>query len=162
MKKMIVLILFILPIFGLPWTTEIFNILSAVLVISKDPKDIEKYISLYFTTVSILFTMQSFLIPHMKEKVYDKDIYIAQLKEHYHNNWEKEQYRPLKNLLDFFCITITFCVLSMIFMLLFMLTNNQFVLITSIYYSIVSFVGLLSSFWITKNNLTAMLMLHGK
>ena len=136
MKVFFTIFTFIIPLVISFKVKELSFVLTLIPLVPKDPNGTGSWISAYFAIASILFTMQSFLIPHMKEKLYDKEDYTNCLKSEYKDGWKKEQYRPLKNLLNFLSWTIMTCLLSIIFAFLFSTTEWKVCLVISSYYAL--------------------------
>lgn len=114
------------------------------------------WISICFTSGSIIFAIQSFLVPFMRQSLYNTKTYITYLKAEYGNNWKKEQYRPLKNLSEFLFITTSAAFLSIIFMAIYIFIEHLWVLLISFYFGFSSFIGLIFALLAMKNNFNIM------
>lgn len=114
------------------------------------------WISICFTCGSIIFAIQSFLIPFMHQSLYNTKTYITYLKAEYGNNWKKEQYRPLKNLSEFLFITTSAAFLSIIFMTIYIFIEHLGVLLISFFFGFSSFIGLVFALLAMKNNFNIM------
>ena len=75
------------------------------------------WITTCLTVGSILFMVQTFIVPYTKENVYDKQKYITYIKAFFPNDYEKEQYRPLKNLSNSLLLSILSSLLSAVFII---------------------------------------------
>lgn len=114
------------------------------------------WISICFTSGSIIFAIQSFLVPFMRQSLYNTKTYITYLKAEYGNNWKKEQYRPLKNLSEFLFITTSAAFLSIIFLAIYIFIEHLWVLLISFYFGFSSFIGLIFALLAMKNNFNIM------
>jgi hypothetical protein len=71
-------------------------------------------IEMTVTLSSFIFTVQSFIIPFLKEKIYDTPKYLRMFKEfrYTEEKIKKEKYRPLRNFNELLGATMFFCIFT--------------------------------------------------
>lgn len=115
-----------------------------------------EWISICFTSGSIVFAIQSFLIPFMRQSLYNTKAYIMYLKSEYSRNWKKEQYRPLKNLSEFLFVTTLSVFLFVIFVTVYIFIRHVELLLISFYFGFISFIGLVLVLFAMRKNFNIM------
>lgn len=114
------------------------------------------WISIFCTVGSFLFAIQSFLIPFMRQSLYNTKKYIRYVQATYPKTWQKEHLRPLRNLSEFLFITIWSSFISPVFMLGWTFFRCDVVLLLSFYFASISIFGLFISLHLTRKNFHCM------
>lgn len=153
--KVVIFVLF--PVISGLCANSINSILSTYFTYNLSNFDsYSDWISICFTSGSIVFAIQSFLIPFMRQSLYNTKTYIMYLKSEYNSNWKKEQFRPLKNLSEFLFITISSVFLSVVFIICYVFVRHLALLVISFYFGLLSFVGLILALFAMRNNFNIM------
>lgn len=147
--KIFIFILF--PVIACLYTNDIKSFID----FSKFDSYVE-WLSICFTSGSIVFAIQSFLIPFMRQSLYNTKTYILYLKSEYKSTWKKEQYRPLKNLSEFLFTTTLSIFFSVIFIIMYICTNHLELLLISFYFGFISFIGLILALFSMRKNFKIM------
>lgn len=121
-----------------------------------DFKSYNDWISICFTSGSLVFAIQSFLVPFMEQSLYSTKAYRNHLMTEYGECWQKKQYRPLKNLSEFLFVTTTAAFISVIFMIIFIFVKKFLIISLAIYLGGVSFIGLMCALFAMRNNFNIM------
>lgn len=157
MKFVKILIWLIIPLFIICYNDTIERFCMDILGISFIKFDsYNDWISICFTSGSLVFAIQSFLVPFMEQSLYSTKVYKNHLKSEYGEHWEKQQYRPLKNLSEFLFLTTIAAFVSVIFMIIFIFIKKFWIISIAIYMGVVSFAGLMSALWATRSNFNIM------
>ena len=121
-----------------------------------DFKSYNDWISICFTSGSLVFAIQSFLEPFMEQSLYSTKAYKNHLIAEYGEYWQEKQYRPLKNLSEFLFVTTTDAFISVIFMIMFIFVKKFLIISFAIYFGGVSFIGLMCALFAMRNNFNIM------
>lgn len=146
-----------MPFFMVYFNNEIETVCVHVLSFNfVDFKSYNDWISICFTSGSLVFAIQSFLVPFMEQSLYSTKGYKNHLKAEYGECWQKKQYRPLRNLSEFLFITTAAAFISVIFMIIFIFVKKFLIISFAIYFGGISFIGLMCALFAMRNNFNIM------
>lgn len=155
-KFVFFLMFFLIPIFLAIFSNEVYSFFYGKLNIKFKITYYDSWISNCLTIGSFVFAVQSFLIPFLKQSLYDSEKYKEYIVEKYGENSTSERYRPLRNLSDFLFTSTLLSFFSALFMFVFIITKTPAIIIISIYCGIVSFLGLICVLFLMKSNFSIM------
>ena len=155
-KVVFILIFFAFPLMICFFTNQIFLFEKYVLEINfTNYSYCYNWISDYLTIGSFMFAVQSFLIPFLKQSVYDSRKYIEYINKEYGEN-SNERYRPLCNLSSFLFLSTLLAFTSALLMFVFVFVKNLTIINLAFYCGTISFASLIISLFLMQSNFAIM------
>lgn len=158
MKKIaFVLVFCVIPLFLFVFTNKINLFLQNLFQIDfANYKCCDSWISNYLTIGSFMFAIQSFLIPFLKQSLYDSEKYKEYIDVEYGKNCANERYRPLRNLSNFLFVSTLLSFISALLMFVFIFVKKIEIIYLTFYCGIISFSSLIIALFLMQINFAIM------
>lgn len=158
MKKIaLFLVFFIIPLILFVFTDNINLFFQNLFNIDfKNYKCCNSWISNYLTIGSFMFAVQSFLIPFLKQSLYDSKKYKEYIEVEYGKNSDNERYRPLRNLSNFLFISTLLSFISALLMFIFIFAKKLVIIYLTFYCGMISFSSLIIALFLMQSNFVIM------